>query len=88
MKRHVQEQMGQAEPESHQFMANSVIGVWEINSITFKPDFSWLPIPLGEKSNSAEAENASYRGPVGRMIALVTQELSSMVAVSVLLFFF
>lgn len=75
--------MGQVEPKSHQSAANSTIGGWETFSVTIKTDFSCLPIPLGEKSKSAEAENASYRGPVRRMIASVTQELSSMVAVSV-----
>lgn len=74
--------MGQAEPRSDQSMANSTTGVWEIFSIAIKHDFSWLPVPLGAKFNSAEAENASYRSSVGRMIALITQELSSMVTVS------
>jgi len=65
--------MGRAEPRSHQSMANSTTGVWEILSLTIQPDFSWLPIPLGKKSNSAEVENASYRCSVGRMIAFVKE---------------
>lgn len=39
MKRHIWEQIGKAEPGTHQSTANSMIWVWYIFPITIKPDF-------------------------------------------------
>lgn len=81
--------MGQAEPRCHQSMGNLTIWSQKYSLLHLNLIIPGFPFHWGKSLTLAEAKNVGYRGSVGGwMTALVTQELSSMVAVPGWDFFF